>query len=93
MCAFIKDIGRRLPLKLKCTLHQGQQGDVNQPVLGNYKTHFLSGTKSDSCGGNIPEDAVMIMCRKKMLDYIRDQREGTHRSGEGEGGAAMWPWI
>ena len=35
-----KDVGRRLPLELQCSLYQGQQGDVNQSVRGNYKTGF-----------------------------------------------------
>ena len=39
MCILIKDIGRRLPLQLRCS-YQGQQGDDNQPVRGNYKTRF-----------------------------------------------------
>ena len=29
VCVLIKDIGRRLPLELQCSLYQGQQGDVN----------------------------------------------------------------
>ena len=40
VCVLIKDIGRRLPLELHCSLYQGQQGDVNQSVPGNYKTRF-----------------------------------------------------
>ena len=28
LCVLIKDIGRRLPLQLQCSLYQGQQGDV-----------------------------------------------------------------
>ena len=39
LCVIIKDIGRRLPLQLQCS-YQGQQGDVRQPVRGNYKTRF-----------------------------------------------------
>ena len=39
-CVLIKDIGRRLPLKLQCSLYQGQQVDVSQSVRGNYKTRF-----------------------------------------------------
>ena len=39
VCVLIKDIGRRLPLQLQCS-YQGQQGDVNQSVRGNYKTRF-----------------------------------------------------
>ena len=35
----IKDIGRRLPLQLKCG-HQGQQGYLSQSVRGNYKNRF-----------------------------------------------------
>ena len=38
----IKDRGRRLPLQLQCS-YQGQQGDVSQPVRGNYKTRFWEG--------------------------------------------------
>ena len=34
----IKDIGRRLSLELQCSFNQGQQGEVNQYVGGNYKT-------------------------------------------------------
>ena len=47
VCVLIKDIGRRLPLQLQCS-YQGQQGDVNQSVRGNYKTRFWGGTKSDT---------------------------------------------
>ena len=32
VCVLIKDIGRRLPLELQCSLYQGQQGDVIQSV-------------------------------------------------------------
>ena len=33
----IKNIGRRLHLEIQqCSLYQGQQGDVNQSVRGNY---------------------------------------------------------
>ena len=39
-CVLTKDIGRRLPLELQCSLYQGQQGDVSQSVRGNYKTRF-----------------------------------------------------
>ena len=35
-----KDIGRRLPLELQCSLNQVQQGEVDQSVRGNYKTRF-----------------------------------------------------
>ena len=35
----MRDIGRRLPLQLQCS-YQDQQGDVSQPVRGNYKTRF-----------------------------------------------------
>ena len=38
-----KNIGRRLPLELQCSLYQGQQGDVNQSVRGNYETRFRGG--------------------------------------------------
>ena len=37
VCVLNKDIGRRLPLQLQCSLYQGQQGDVNQSVRGNNK--------------------------------------------------------
>ena len=40
LCVLIKDIGWRLPLESQCSLYQGQQGDVNQAVRGNYKTRF-----------------------------------------------------
>ena len=43
VCALIKDIGRRLPLELQCSLYQGQQSDVNQSVRGNYKTRCWGG--------------------------------------------------
>ena len=33
----LKDIGRRLPLELQCSLHQGQQGDIGQSVRGTIK--------------------------------------------------------
>ena len=36
VCVLIKDIGRRLQLELQCSLYQGQQGDDNQSVRGNY---------------------------------------------------------
>ena len=36
----LRNIGRRLPLELQCSLHQGQQGDVSQSVRGNYKTRL-----------------------------------------------------
>ena len=39
LCVLIKDIGRRLPLQLKCS-YQGQRGDVSQSVRGNYKTRL-----------------------------------------------------
>ena len=35
VCVLIEDIGRRLPLELlRCSLYQGQQGDVSQSVRG-----------------------------------------------------------
>ena len=34
-CVLIKDIGRRLPLELLCSLYRGRQGDVSQSVRGN----------------------------------------------------------
>ena len=37
VCPHYKDVGRRLPLGLQCSLYQGQQGDVSQSVRGNYK--------------------------------------------------------
>ena len=40
VCVLVKDIGRRLPLELQCSLYQGQQGDVSQSVRGSYKTRF-----------------------------------------------------
>ena len=40
VCSLIKETGRRLPLELQCSLHQGQQGDANQSVHGNCKTRF-----------------------------------------------------
>ena len=40
MCVIIKDIDRRLPVELQCRLYQGQQGDVNESVRGNYRTRF-----------------------------------------------------
>ena len=43
MCVLIKNIGRRLPLDLQCSLYEGQQGDVSQSVRGNCKTRFLGG--------------------------------------------------
>ena len=45
VCVLIKDtcIGRRFPLELHRSLCQGQQGDLNQPVRGNYKTCFWGG--------------------------------------------------
>ena len=40
LCVLIKDIGRRLPLQLRCS-YQGQQGDVSQQsARGNSKTRF-----------------------------------------------------
>ena len=36
VCPLVKDIGRRLPLQLKCS-YQGQQGDVSHSVRGNFK--------------------------------------------------------
>ena len=40
LCVLIEDISRRLPLLLQCS-YQGQQGDVDQSVRGNYtKTPF-----------------------------------------------------
>ena len=48
----VKDIGRRLPLKLQCS-YQGQKGDVGQSVRGNYKTHFfLEGQNLTAVEGN-----------------------------------------
>ena len=41
-CVLMKDIGPRLPLELQSS-YQGQQGDVNQSVRGNYKTFVLEG--------------------------------------------------
>ena len=38
VCVLIKDIGRRFPFELQCSLYQRQQSDVNQSVRGNYKT-------------------------------------------------------
>ena len=39
LCVLIKDIGRELPLQLKCSC-QGQQGDASLSVRGTYKTRF-----------------------------------------------------
>ena len=43
VCVLIKDIGRRFPLELQCSLYQGQQDDVSQSVRGNHKTRFRGG--------------------------------------------------
>ena len=52
MCVLIKDIGRRLPLELQCSLYQGQQGDVSPSVRGNCKTHLLRGQNLTAVEGN-----------------------------------------
>ena len=51
-CVLIKDIGRRLPLELQCNLYQGQQGDVDQSVRGNYKNPFLRDQNLTAVEGN-----------------------------------------
>ena len=43
VCVLIKDIGRRLPLELQCSLYQGQQGDASQSVRRNYMSRFRGG--------------------------------------------------
>ena len=43
VCVLLKDMGRRLPLRLQYSLYQGQQGDVSQSVRGNYKNRFWWG--------------------------------------------------
>ena len=52
MCILIKDIGKRLPLELQCSLYQGQQGDVNQSARGNYKPGFEGDTSCISYYGS-----------------------------------------
>ena len=41
VCALIKNIGRRLPLQLQCSLYQGQQGDVS--LCAEFKKKGLRG--------------------------------------------------
>ena len=43
----MKNTGRRLPLKLQCSLYRDQQGDVSQSVRGNYISHV--GTRDVKC--------------------------------------------
>ena len=51
LCVLIEGIGRRLPLQLQCS-YQGQQGDVNQSVRGNYRIRFLRGQNLTAVEGN-----------------------------------------
>ena len=53
LCVLIKDIGRRLPLQLQCSIYQGQQGDFSQSVRGNYKTRFWGGQNLTAVEGNV----------------------------------------
>ena len=53
-----KDLGRRLPLELQCSLYQGQQGDIDQSVRGNYETRFRGG-----------HSLTAVECTS-LLDYV-----------------------
>ena len=95
MCVLFKDIGRRLPLELQqCSLYQGQQGDVNQSVHGNYKTRFR-GTKSDSCGrkflslSSVPVGRITDEGRAEILRAWGPgfEQEGGREGGRGRGAA------
>ena len=52
VCVLIRDVGRRLPLELQCSLYQGQQGDVSRSVGGTYKTRFRGGPNLTAAEGN-----------------------------------------
>ena len=52
MYVLIKNIGRRLPLELQCSLYQGQQVDVNRYVRGNYTLRFRGGQTLTALEGN-----------------------------------------
>ena len=47
------NIGQRLPLEIECSLYQGQQGDVNQSVRGNYEIRFRGGQNLTAVEGNV----------------------------------------
>ena len=74
MCVLIKDTGRRLPFELHCSLYQGQQGDVNQSVRGNYITRFCGGQNmmalADMLCYWLPHDIVLWLTARRTGAFV-----------------------
>ena len=82
----MKDIGRRLPLELQCcSLYQGQQGDVDLSVRGNYKTSFCGGQNMTAVEGNASVYQVYAVSR-----ITGGERVERGRSFEGAWGTGAW---
>ena len=92
----MKDIGRRLSLELQCSLYQGQQGDVNQSVRGNFKTRFSGGQNLVAVDGNASVYQVYHVSRitgEGRAEFLRTwgagfEQEGAGGRGGGETGGA-----
>ena len=85
MCVLLKDIGRRLPLELRCSLYQGQQGDVSQSVHGNYKTRFRGGQNLTAVEGNASVYQVYAVSRTTSEERAECSK-GFGGAGSGKGG-------
>ena len=91
LCVLIKDIGRRLPLELLCS-YQGEQGDVSQPVRGNYKTRFWGGQNLTAVEGNASVYHVNPLSRitgEGRAEFLRTWGPGSDQEGAGGGSGGV----
>ena len=77
LCVLIKDIGRRLPLQLKCS-YQGQQGDGSQSVRGNYKPRFCGGQNLIAVERNASVSVSNESCNSNKRRGKGRVFQGTH---------------
>ena len=88
-CVRIKDIGRRLPLELQCSLYQGQQGGVSQSVRGNNKNRFRGGhilTAVEENASVYQVYPVSRITRERRAEFLRARGPGFEQEGAGGGG-------
>ena len=67
VCVLIKDVGRRLPSELQCSLYQGQRGGVNQSVRGSYEARFWGGQNLTAVEGSASVYQVLRISRKNII--------------------------
>ena len=74
-------------MELQCSLYQGQQGDVSQPVRGNYKTRFRGRQNLTAVEGNASVYQVYPVSR--VTGEGRTECGGRGRGGGGFGMCGM----